>query len=88
MTPKQKKLQIVSIRTIIEAFGLHEDLFENYLLRSDGTRYRIKIMSNNVRAERKAAGRDGRWLCVWSVPIVRLELDQLTGWLAMHPADK
>ena len=88
MTPKQKSQHITDIRTILTSNGLTEDRCENYRLRSGGTNYRIKLMSNNCRCERKAAGRDGRWLTVWSIHIVRLELTQLTNWLNSHPPDK
>ena len=88
MTPKQKSQHITDIRTILISGGLTEDRWENYRLRSGGTNYRIKMMANNCRCERKAAGQDGRWLTVWSIPIIRLELTQLTNWLNSHPSDK
>ena len=88
MTSKQKNLHIADIRTILISNGLTEDRWGNYRLRSGGTNYRIKMMANNCRCERKAAGRDGRWLTVWSIPIIRLEIIQLTSWLNSHPADK
>ena len=68
MTPKQKSQHITNIRAIFDENGLTKDRWGNYRLRSKGTNYRIKIMSNNCRCERKAAGRDGRWLTVWSIP--------------------
>ena len=88
MTPKQKNLHIADIRTILISSGLTEDRCENYRLRSKGTNYRIKLMAINCRCERKTAGRYGRWLTVWSFPIIRLEIIQLTSWLNSHPADK
>lgn len=88
MTPKQKSRHIADIRAILTSSGLTEDRWENYKFRSRGTNYRIKIMANNCRCERKAAGRDGRWITAWSIPIIRLELIQLTSWLNSHPPDK
>ena len=88
MTPQQKSQHITMIRKILTSYGLTEDRWENYHIRSRGTNYRIKIMYNNCRCERKAAGRDGRWVTVWSIPIVRLELNQLTSWLNSQPPDK
>ncbi len=88
MTPKQKSQHIAMIRTILTSNCLTEDRWGNYRLRSGGTNYRIKLMANNCRCERKAAGRDGRWLTVWSIPIIRLEIIQLTSWLNSHPPDK
>ena len=88
MTPKQKSQHIAIIRTILTSAGLTEDRCENYRFQSGGTNYRIKVMAINCRCERKAAGRDGRWVTVWSIPIVRLELYQLTSWLNSHPPDK
>ena len=88
MTPKQKSQHIANLRTILTSSGLIEDRCENYRLRSGGTNYRIKIMAINCRCERKTAGRYGRWLTVWSIPIIRLEIIQLTSWLNSHPADK
>ena len=88
MTPKQKSKHITDIRAILAGNGLTEDRCENYRLRSGGTNYRIKIMTINCRCERKTAGRYGRWITVWSTPIIRLEIIQLTSWLNSHPADK
>ena len=88
MTPKQKSQHITNIITILAENGFTKDRWENYRLRSKGTNYRIKLMANNCRCERKAAGHDGRWLTVWSIPIIRLELTQLTNWINSHPPDK
>ena len=88
MTPKQKNQHITTIRSILAANGITEDRWGNYKFRSSGTTYRIKLMANNCRCERKAAGIDGRWITVWSIPIIRLELNQLTSWLNSHPPDK
>ena len=88
MTPKQKSKHITDIREILTSNDLTEDRWENYRLHSGGTNYRIKIMVINIRCERKTAGKYGRWLTVWSIPIVRLELSQLTSWLSSHPPDK
>ena len=88
MATKQKSQHIADIRTILISSGLTEDRCGNYRLRSGGTNYRIKIMAINCRCERKTAGKYGRWLTVWSIPIVRLELTQLTSWLNSHPPDK
>lgn len=88
MTPKQKSKHISDIRAILTSSGLTEDRWGNYKFRSNGTNYRIKIMANNCRCERKAAGRDIRWITAWSVPIVRIELNQLKNWLYLYPPDK
>ena len=88
MTPKQKSQHITNIIAIFDENGLTKDRWGNYRIRSGGTNYRIKLMANNCRCERKAAGRDGRWITVWSIPIVRLELSQLTSWLNSHPANE
>ena len=64
MTPKQKRQHIADIKAILTSNGLTEGKFEDYRLRSGGTNYKIKIMSNNCRCERKAAGKYGRWLTV------------------------
>lgn len=88
MTPKQKSQHITKIIAILTSSGLTEDRWGNYRLRSGGTNYRIKIMAINCRCERKTAGRYGRWITVWSTPIIRLELIQLTSWLNSHPPDK
>ncbi len=88
MTPKQKRQHITNIRAIFAENDLTKDRWGNYRLRSRGTNYQIKIMSNNCRCERKSTGQDGRWLTVWSIPIIRLELTQLTNWLNSHPSDK
>ena len=88
MTPKQKSQHITDIRTILISSGLIEDRWGNYRLHSIGTNYRIKLMANNCRCERKSTIQNNRWLTVWSIPIIRLELTQLTNWLNSHPADK
>lgn len=88
MTPKQKSQHVTNIIAILTSSGLTEDRCGNYRLRSGGTNYRIKIMPINCRCERKTAGRYGRWITVWSTPIIRLELNQLTNWLSSHPPEK
>ena len=88
MTPKQKSQHITNIRAILAGNGLTEGRWGNYRLHSGGTNYRIKIMANNCRCERRVAGRYSRWLTVWSIPIIRLEINQLISWINSHPADK
>ncbi len=88
MTPKQKRQHITNIRAIFAENDLTKDRWGNYRLRSRGTNYQIKIMSNNCRCERKSTYQNNRWLTVWSIPIIRLELTQLTNWLNSHPSDK
>ena len=88
MTPKQKSQHITNIRAILTSSGLTKDRWGNYRLRSKGTNYRIKLMTNNCRCERKSTIQNNHWLTVWSIPIIRLELTQLTNWLNSHPLNK
>jgi hypothetical protein len=65
MTKKQKANTIASLRQGLETIGFKLDSYGNY---KTGTTppFRIKIMSNNIRFERKGFE---SWVCISSISI-------------------
>jgi hypothetical protein len=65
MTKKQKQNTIADIRQGLETIGFKIDSFGNYKTTSTPT-YRVKIMANNIRFERKGFE---SWVCISSISI-------------------
>lgn len=84
MTPKQKQAQVEALKTLIKSFGYIEDRWGNYKTISGSSEFRIKLMSNNIRAERKAGD---SWVKRFSIPIVKIDFTTLATWLANHRAN-
>jgi hypothetical protein len=65
MTKKQKAQAIADIREGLETIGFRVDTYGNYKTGGSPV-YRVKIMSNNIRFERKGFE---SWVCISSLPI-------------------
>jgi hypothetical protein len=65
MTKKQKTTTIASLRQGLETIGFKIDPYGNYKTTATPT-YRVKIMSNNIRFERKGFE---SWVCISSISI-------------------
>jgi hypothetical protein len=65
MTKKQKANTIASIRAGLETLDFRVDTDGNYKTTSTPP-FRVKIMSNNIRFERKGFE---SWVCISSLPI-------------------
>ena len=74
MTPKQKREHIKSLEDMICSFGFKTDKYGNYRYND----FRIKIMKNNLRFEKK---RDLIWFNILSKPIVNISVDTLSTYI-------
>ncbi len=81
MTPKQKQLKLQTIRALITGAGFTPDSYGNYKHAFEDCTYRIKLKPINIRIERKLPG-NPNWYKVTSQPIVNIDIQKLTNWIA------
>lgn len=82
MTPKQKKEKVLKIKSLIVENGFNIDRWGNYTYTSrNGMKYRVKIMSRNIRLEIKIGT---SWRKMISMPIVNIDIEKvLIPWLSI-----